>query len=488
VFRSHRDGGGIYTVSVFGGQERRLAGEAWRPRFSPDGTHIAYQGISRRTGGDLYVIASGGGQPRLVSTGPEVDKPQTPVWMPDGRHLLFAGTRGVERDWWVISPSGGTPVSTGLRAALERQRVSLSVAMEPAGWRGDRLVFALGRESTQNLWEAQFSPGSWRVTGSPRQITFGAALESHPQVSAAGDIVFTSEVRRTSLWLFPGLNTDGRSSDAPAELTRDASLIPGGPLYVPRFSASEGFLAYTSARSGNADVWLKRLSDGSESPVAASAFSEDQARLSRDASHVAYRIRTESRTGIQVTETGSRRTKEVCGACGPPEDWTIDGRGILYLSEQQHAVERVDLDTAETERVLHDPRVRLRHASLSPDGRWLAVATDGAGGFLARVDRNKAADRGAWQTISRDSSIESMHWSLDGRWLYFFSSRDDFRCLLAQHVDTATGKAIGEVSAIRHFHENRRTPWSTWIAPLPNGVIVNLTEALSNVFIARRER
>jgi Tol biopolymer transport system component len=305
-------------------------------------------------------------------------------------------------------------------------------------------------------------------------------------VSAAGDIVFTSEVRRTSLWQLPGFGTDGGSSYAPVELTHDASLFPGGPFYVPRFSAGEGFLAYTSARSGNADVWLKRLSDGSESPIAATAFSEDQARLSRDASHVAYRIRTDSRTGIQMTETGSRRTKEVCGACGPPEDWTIDGRGILYLSEQQHAVDLVDVDTAKTERVLHDPRVRLRHASLSPDGRWLAVATDGAGGFLARVERNKAAERTAWQTISRDPSIESMHWSVDGRSLYFFSTRDDFRCLLAQHVDTATGKAIGEVSAIQHFHESRRTPWSTWVAPLPKGVIVSLTEALSNVFIARR--
>src|SRR5581483_4417598 len=44
VFHSYRQGGGIYMVSVFGGEERRIADNGWGPRFSPDGTRIAYLG------------------------------------------------------------------------------------------------------------------------------------------------------------------------------------------------------------------------------------------------------------------------------------------------------------------------------------------------------------------------------------------------------------------------------------------------------------
>ena len=56
AFRSHRDGGGVYVVSVFGTGERKLASEGWRPRFSPDGSLIVYQGSSRRAGGDLFGV------------------------------------------------------------------------------------------------------------------------------------------------------------------------------------------------------------------------------------------------------------------------------------------------------------------------------------------------------------------------------------------------------------------------------------------------
>src|SRR5207302_4367447 len=42
VFRSERDGGGIYLVSTTGGEARRIADFGRRPRFSPDGQWIAY--------------------------------------------------------------------------------------------------------------------------------------------------------------------------------------------------------------------------------------------------------------------------------------------------------------------------------------------------------------------------------------------------------------------------------------------------------------
>ena len=42
VFRSERDGGGVYIVPALGGPARLVAADGRRPRFSPDGTQIAY--------------------------------------------------------------------------------------------------------------------------------------------------------------------------------------------------------------------------------------------------------------------------------------------------------------------------------------------------------------------------------------------------------------------------------------------------------------
>src|SRR5256885_12506351 len=42
VFRSERNGGGIYTVPVLGGDSVLVAPRGRNPRFSPDGRWIAY--------------------------------------------------------------------------------------------------------------------------------------------------------------------------------------------------------------------------------------------------------------------------------------------------------------------------------------------------------------------------------------------------------------------------------------------------------------
>jgi Tol biopolymer transport system component len=482
VFRSNREGGGIYIISVLGTGERKLAGEAWRPRFSPDGNFIVYQGNSPRAGGDLYVIPSGGGQPRLVPIGSQVVLGGGPAWTPDGKHIVFAGARGSDQDWWVAPVSGGTPVSTGLRVALQRAGIVWPVGMTPGDWSGQRQIFALARENTQNLWEVSFSSANWKVTGSPRQITFSSAREDWPRLSRAGQIVFSSEIERTHLEGLPIQASAATVLGAPVELTHDASLQPGSFWNVPRFSANPHLLVYASERSGNPDVWVRDLASGSEAALTANPWPEDQPLLSRDGSRVAYQSQEGHRKALQVADLRSRLSKEVCPDCGVPEDWSLDDRQILYISDAQHAVYALDLASGQRSEVLRNPGLRFRHVTISPDGRWLAASPDGDPSFLVRLENGKAAERAPWKVISKDTSVESVHWSQDGKLLYFFSRRDDFPCLWAQRVDPSTGGTSGEAFPVQHFH-TRRSPWSTWISVDTTKLVVRLTEPLSNVFV-----
>jgi eukaryotic-like serine/threonine-protein kinase len=58
VFRSERDGGGIYTVSSLGGDARLIARDGRRPRFSPDrsstGPVVSISPISFSTAGSSW--------------------------------------------------------------------------------------------------------------------------------------------------------------------------------------------------------------------------------------------------------------------------------------------------------------------------------------------------------------------------------------------------------------------------------------------------
>src|SRR5205807_5088543 len=61
AFRSQRDGGGIYVAPALGGEPRLVAKDGRRPRFSPDGSLIAFWvGEHQANTGRIYVVSSAG--------------------------------------------------------------------------------------------------------------------------------------------------------------------------------------------------------------------------------------------------------------------------------------------------------------------------------------------------------------------------------------------------------------------------------------------
>jgi Tol biopolymer transport system component len=72
VFRSNRDGGGIYEIPAFGGDVRLLARDGLNPRFSPDGSKVAYWTGTPNVSptvpgtGSVWVVPFTGGHPQRV--------------------------------------------------------------------------------------------------------------------------------------------------------------------------------------------------------------------------------------------------------------------------------------------------------------------------------------------------------------------------------------------------------------------------------------
>ena len=87
VFRSNRDGGGIYEIPALGGEARLIAKDGFNPRFSPDGSHVAYWlgspsvAVSVRGSGTVWVIPVVGGLPQQV--GAHFQTARHPIWHKD---------------------------------------------------------------------------------------------------------------------------------------------------------------------------------------------------------------------------------------------------------------------------------------------------------------------------------------------------------------------------------------------------------------------
>ncbi|BDI60079.1 amidohydrolase family protein [Qipengyuania nanhaisediminis] len=110
--------GDIYTMPITGGTPTRIAeGLAWevQPRFSPDGSRIAF--TSDRGGGDnIWVMNADGSDMRQV-TKEEFRLLNQPGWSPDGRfiiakkHFTTQRSAGTGEIWmYHVSGGGGVPI------------------------------------------------------------------------------------------------------------------------------------------------------------------------------------------------------------------------------------------------------------------------------------------------------------------------------------------------------------------------------------------
>ena len=84
--------GDIWLVSRKGGTATRLSspqGEESFPRFSPDGTKIAYS-AAYDGNTDVYVVNANGGEPMRLTYHPMADR--VIGWHPDGKRILFASS------------------------------------------------------------------------------------------------------------------------------------------------------------------------------------------------------------------------------------------------------------------------------------------------------------------------------------------------------------------------------------------------------------
>ncbi|HSA03010.1 MAG TPA: DPP IV N-terminal domain-containing protein, partial [Candidatus Paceibacterota bacterium] len=105
--------GDIWIVPKTGGVAQRLSsprGEEMFPRFSPDGSRVAFS--ANYDGNlDIYVMPIGGGVPQRITHHGEADR--LVDWYPDGRDLLYATMMTSQKDrfnqLYRIGSSGGLP-------------------------------------------------------------------------------------------------------------------------------------------------------------------------------------------------------------------------------------------------------------------------------------------------------------------------------------------------------------------------------------------
>lgn len=475
VFRSEREGGGLYVVPVLGGNERKIASFGYRPRWSPDGTQILFYSSILRTNTaeipKLYLVGLDGKPPREVLTEflPEF-KSFCAAWYPDGQRISLWGNHLKEGNgFWTVPLSEGSALKSVFPAGVAEQLRNLGLYFYGFQWSPDcAALFLEGvTGNVKSLWKVNVEPKTLRWRSEPERLTAGAGLDTDLALSRNGrHLAFSSHLEETRLWSFPFAATTGKVG-APGQPLTEAGMA----AYFPDLTPDGRKLVFVTNRAGKRELRVKSLVDGNEKVLLSDDLSRSSPRWSRDGQRVAYSRENKAKS-VSINNRWDVATMSAAGGdeqvlttagplVEPTWDWSADGAGLLIGFMRGTPGRRllgwVPLaagPNAETQlRVIAShPDENLYQARYSPDGRWIsfcAAKMNQAG--ISTIYVVPAAG-GNWTRITNGLSFnDKPRWSSDGRIIYFISNRTGFFNVWANRFDPVTGQAIGEPFRVTTF-------------------------------------
>ena len=487
VFRSDRDGGGVYVAPALGGAARLLAKDGRRPRVSPDGQWVAYDvgGITREA--SIHVVAMSGGASRRLETG--VALGLRPAWSPDGQYILFAGSP--ERamvtfetlDWWIAPVEGGQAVRTGF---AEKTGLMFSgVGASTPNWLADpdRMIFSAQQGDTTNIYQLPLASEPWRAVGTPLRLTQGIS-QQEPAALPDGRIAFTSRSSNLDVWV-GGIDANRSELDGePEPVTASAA-----DERFPTVSADGANLAFVREQSGNGDVWIRDNETGDETPLVVTPAREPRAIISPDGTKVAFVRGVYGNFELFVIPTGGGVEEKLADGVRTIMPWFPDSRKMIYASPAFDQWSTIDVETREVVHILESPGNSVHSPAFSPDGQWLSFKVIEEPSrveptFIARLRDGVAAPSDEWIRITKDQLDGRSLWSPDGNLLYFFSRSDGFVCIWASHLDTGSKQPVGELKHVFGFHEQRRSLSPHAYGLAADKLYLSVQETTGNIWLA----
>ena len=416
--------GKLKKIEVAGGPSQTLADASADPRggtWGPDGTIL----FGPNTTSSLFRVLATGGPATPVT---ELDKTrgQTthrwPWFLPDGRHFLYLARANLS----LSNQEQSEGIFVGSLDSKEVKflvsaKLSAAYAPPSSNARGAAGYLLFVRDRT--LMAQVFDPGKLELSGEP--VTVAEGLLSYPtQIGPTGYAAFSVSANNHLSYL---------AGDSPvtqlAWLDRAGKLLgtlgAAGLFNQPMLSPDGQRVAMNNESLGQGDIWILELKRGTSTRFTFDPARDVSALWSPDGTHIVFGSDRGGQWGIYQKISSGAGSDELIlrtGSTTLPDDWSLDGRFIIYERDGGPKTkfdlwilplfgDRKPFPLLQTE-------FSEMHAQFSPDGRFVAYVSDESGRPEVYV-QSFPASGGKWQVSTGGG--DQPQWRHDGRELFYIA-------------------------------------------------------------------
>ena len=455
----------VLTVSAYAGNVSWLR----YPSISPDGKSVVFS-----YGGDLYIVASEGGEARKLTSHQAYD--YAPVWSPDGKTIAFASDRFGNFDIYTVSYKGGVPERLTTNSAKETPwtftpdgksilftaRIQdpassvlfpkssmtelYSVSME--GGRPEQILATPAEEVSfigntgsflyqdckggENIWRkhhtSSITRDIWMYDGVKHiKLTDFKGEDRTPRVSSDGKTVYFTSERDGSfnVYSFP-LDNPSQVKKITRHKTHPVRFLTvsdtgvlcyayDGDIYINKGNGSHKISVSVTVDDTNNDMAELSVSGGSDNA------------LSNDGKQIAFINRGE----VFVTSTEFKTVKQITNTPEAESDvvFSPDGKKLAYASEREGIW---NIYTAEMSRkedvyfpyatvvdekpLFKNNKIDRRAPQFSPDGKEIAYIENREKLMVYNIESGKTRQITDGSQCYSTSGAFGYSWSPDGKW------------------------------------------------------------------------
>jgi serine/threonine protein kinase len=286
----------------------------------------------------------------------------SPVWTPDGKHLLFISNRGGSRDIYkVLFTSSGTASAPPSRLTTGLNAHTVSISQD-----GQKLAYSVFNY-TSNLWSIQI----------PEELPL--SVSNSKPITKGNQIVESAQVSPDGLWLVYDSDLTGNSDiykillagGSPIQLTTHPSED-----FVPSWSPDGENIVFHSFRQGNRDIYYMNKDGGSVQQVTDDPSHEFGPNFSPDGQKIVFMSdRTGDRYEVYViskNDTGWGNPEQITSDRGNFPRWSPVDNFITYVSEDSLKI--VSYDDRKTKTLVRG-QIGLGIPAWSSDGKKVYYQT-----------------------------------------------------------------------------------------------------------------